>query len=427
MKAVRIGLCILFAFSVFAHGIVEVWSESILEIGASLLSVIWIFLAYRDPEITIQWNPLNWPILGFIGIGALQLVLHGSANPFFTRVELLRFSAYFIIFFLTSQAFRERDDFVKLTWFLVLLGFSVGLLGIIQYFTSPDTIYWIRSLPEGGTVFGPYVNRNHFAGFVELVAPVGLALLVFRGMRRELFAITGLLTIIPVGALIFSGSRGGIVCFAFEVAVLALLARTRKGLRGATMIAVAFVGMASIALIAWLGAGKAIERFSKTRIGDVTLSRRASMFRGAEHIFLDHPVKGVGLGTIVTVFPSYDTGYDGRVVDHVHNDYIEVLAETGILGGLCGVAFLWLLFTGARKSFTAEQGHFSRALHAGAIAALCGILLHSCVDFNLHIPSNALLFLLQAYLATSMPFPSEGPSPRRRQRTRERAFPQNEV
>ena len=151
------------------------------------------------------------------------------------------------------------------------------------------------------------------------------------------------------------------------------------------------------------------------------------MFRGAEHIFLDHPVKGVGLGAIVTVFPGYDTGYDGRVVDHVHNDYIEALAETGILGGLCGIAFLWLLFTGARRSFVAEQGHFSRALHAGAIAAVCGILLHSFVDFNLHIPSNALLFLLQAYLATSAPFPSEGPSSRRRQRTRERAFAQNEV
>ena len=259
----------------------------------------------------------------------LQLALRWTANPFFTRVELLRFSAYFIVFFLTAQVFREREDLVKLAWFLVLLGFSVSLLGIIQFLTSADTIYWMRSLPQGGTVFGPYVNRNHFAGFVELVAPVGLALLVFRGVRRELFAITGLLTIIPVGALIFSGSRGGIVCFAFELAVLALLARTRKGLRGATMIAVAFVGVASIALIAWLGAGKAIERFSKTRIGDVSLSRRASMFRGAEHIFLDHPVKGIGLGAIVTVFPVYDTGYDGRVVDHVHNDYIEALAETG--------------------------------------------------------------------------------------------------
>jgi hypothetical protein len=53
MKAVRIGLCVLLAFSVFAHGAVEVWSESILEIGASLLFIIWVFLAYRDPEITI--------------------------------------------------------------------------------------------------------------------------------------------------------------------------------------------------------------------------------------------------------------------------------------------------------------------------------------------------------------------------------------
>src|ERR1700751_5550291 len=427
MKAIRIGLCVLFAFSVFAQGVVEVWSESILEIGASLLFIAWVFLAYWDPEIEVHWSPLNWAFLGFIGIGLLQLALHWSANPFFTRVEMLRFSAYFIVFFLTAQAFREREDLVKLAWFLILLGFSVSLLGIIQLFTSPDRIYWMRSFPQSGAVFGSYVNRNHFAGFVELVAPVGLALLVFRGMRRELFAITGLLTIIPVGALILSGSRGGIVCFAFEVAVLALLARTRKGQWGATMIAVAFVGLASIALIAWLGAGKAIERFSKTRIGDVPLSRRASMFRGAEHIFLDHPVKGVGVGTIVTVFPGYDTGYDGLVVDHVHNDYIEALAEMGILGGLCGTAFLWLLFTGARRSFVADQGHFSTALHAGAIAAVCGILLHSFVDFNLHIPSNALLFLLQAYVATSAPLLPEGPSPRHRHRTRQRAFAENEM
>jgi O-antigen ligase len=371
------------------------------------LLVSWGVLAYRNPEEAIQWDSLNWPFLGFIGIGAMQLALHWSADPFLTRIELLRFAAYFIVFFLCAQVFREAADLVKLAWFLVFLGFSVGLLGIIQHFTSEGTIYWIRQLPQGGDVFGPYVNRNHFAGFVELVAPVGLALLVFRGVRRDLFPMAGLLTILPVGALILSGSRGGIVCFGFEVAVLALLARTRKGPQGATMIAVAFVALASLALIAWLGAGKAIERFSKTRIGDVTLSRRASMFRGAERIFFDHPLKGVGLGTIVTVFPGYDTGYDGLVVDHVHNDYIEALAETGLLGGLCGMAFLWLLFRGAWRSFTADQGHFSRALHAGAIAAVCGILLHSFVDFNLHIPSNALLFLLQSYLATSAPLPSQ--------------------
>ncbi|MGH9744578.1 MAG: O-antigen ligase family protein [Candidatus Acidiferrales bacterium] len=426
MRAIRIGICALLAFSVFAHGVVEVWSESLLEIGASILLMYWASLAYRDRKLVVHRSPLVWPLLGFLGIGVFQLVFHLTANPFLTRTELLRLTAYLVILFLTTQVFRERAEFVKLAWFLIFLGFSVGLLGIIQHFTSEGTIYWIRRLPQGGDVFGPYVNRNHFAGFVELVAPVGLGLLVFRGLRRDLFPLAGLLTILPVGALILSGSRGGIVCFAFEVGVLVLLARTRKGPEGATMVAIAFVALAAFALIAWLGAGKAIERFSRTRVGDVTNSRRASMFRGAEHIFFSHPVVGVGLGAIVSVFPQYDAGYDGLVVDHVHNDYAEALAETGLLGGLCGFAFLWLLYREARKSFTAEQGHFSRAIHAGAIAAVCGLLLHSFVDFNLHIPSNALLFLLMAYIATSAPIPSESSLPRRRTRRREEAFATSE-
>lgn len=427
MKTIRIGLCVLFAFSVFAHGVVEVWSESVLEVGASFLLVYWAAIAYWDSGTAIEWRPLNWPLLGFIGIGVVQLAFHWTANPFLTRTELLRLAACFIIFFLSAQAFRERSDLVKLAWFLIFLGFSVSLLGIIQHFTSEGTIYWVRHLPQSGDVFGPYVNRNHFAGFVELVAPVGMGLLVFRGLRRDLFPLAGLLTILPVGALILSGSRGGIVCFAFEVGVLALLARTRKGPEGPTMIAIGFITLAAFALIAWLGAGKAIERFSKTRLGDVSLSRRASMFQGAEHIFFDHPVKGIGLGAIVTVYPRYDTSYDGLVVDHVHNDYIEALAETGILGGLCGLAFLWMLFRDARKSFTAEQGHFSRALHAGAIVAACGFLLHSLVDFNLHIPSNALLFLLQTCIATSAALPSEAAAPRRHSRKREHAFAANDA
>jgi O-antigen ligase len=412
MTVIRIGLLFLFAFSVLAFGAVEVWAESLLEIGAAILLISWALLVYGEKQ-SIQWSPLNWPLLGFIAVGIAQLVFHWTANPFLTRLELLKLVAYFIVFFLAGQAFRERADLVKLAWFLLALGFSVALLGIIQHFTSVGTIYWFRQLTEGGDVFGPYVNRNHFAGFVELVAPVGLSLLVFRGVHRELFPMVGLLTIIPIAALILASSRGGIVSFAFEVAVLVLLARTQRGLGGARILAIGVVALAAVVLIAWLGAGTAIERLSKTRAGEVTVSRRASMFRGAEHVFFDHPIKGAGLGTTVIVYPRYETIYDRRIVDHVHNDYIETLAETGILGGLCGLAFLWQLYREARKSFVAEQGHFSRALHAGAIAAVCGLLLHSWVDFNLHIPSNALLFLLQAFLATSPPLPSEAPARRR--------------
>ncbi len=126
MKIVRISLCVLFAFSVLAHGVVEVWSESLLEIGASALLVYWTVIVYRDtePDTAIQWSPLNWPLLGFVIIGVIQLVFHSTANPFLTRTELLRLAAYFIIFFLSVQAFRERADLVKLAWFLIFLGFS---------------------------------------------------------------------------------------------------------------------------------------------------------------------------------------------------------------------------------------------------------------------------------------------------------------
>ena len=429
MKFIRAGLLLLFAFAVLAFGSVEVWSASLLEIGAGILFIGWAAIVFLDPGVPIEWNPLNWPLAGFLAIAIIQLALHITPYPFLTRVELLKLAAYFLIFFLSTQAFRQRRDLTNLAWFLVFLCFFVSLLGIIQHFTAESKLYGLRPLSEGGDPFGPFVNRNNFAGFVELTLPAGLALMIFRGLRRDMFPLAGLLTIVPMGAMVLSGSRGGIVSFGFQIAVLALLARSRKGPQGPRLAALAIVGFASLALVVWLGAGKAIERFSTFHPGEVSLARRGTMVRGAAHMFFDHPIVGTGVGSLVAVYPRYETLYDGKVVDHVHNDYMELLAETGILGAACGVVFLWLLFRQARNCFGAEQGHFSRAVHAGATAALCGLLLHSFVDFNLHIPSNALLFLLQAHLATTSPLPSEGAPTRRRARTRdaedesERALP----
>jgi hypothetical protein len=420
MKAIRIGLCALFTIAVFAYGAVEVWSQSILEIGAGFLFMVWAVIAYRDRNIKLIWNPLGWPLLGLLAIGALQLIFRITSDPFATRVEALKLISYFLIFFLSTQVFRQRQDLNSLVWFLMFLCFSVSMFGIVQRFTSDGTIYFQKL--TAGDPFGPFVNRNHFAGFAELTVPIGLALMIFRGLRRDMFALASLLTIVPVGALILSGSRGGIVGFAFELVVLGLVARSRKrGPEPPRLAALALVGLAAIALIGWLGASKAIERFSTLHAGDVSLGRRSTMARGAANIFLRYPIAGCGLGSLITVYPRFETFYDGLIVDHVHNDFIELLAEMGSLGGLCGFAFLWILFRDSRKCLDAEQGHFSRAIHAGAATGVAGLLVHSMVDFNLHIPSNALLFLLQAHLSTVPPLPSEaGRSERRRIRTRER-------
>jgi O-antigen ligase len=423
MTAIRTGLLLLVAFSVLAFGAVEVWSTSVVEIGAAGLLVTWAVLALVRPELKIDWNPLNWPLLGLVCLGLIQLLFHTTVYPYLTRTEVMRFTAYAIIFFLATQAFRTRSELTQVAWFLVCIGFLVSLFGIIQHFTSNGKIYWYRALPLGGDLFGPYVNRNDFAGFVELAVPVGLGLMVFRGLRRDLFPLATLLTIVPVSALVLSGSRGGIVSFLFEIGVLALLVRRRRSKEGPKMAAVGIVALAAIALIAWIGAGKAIERFSNLPSTDISMNRRFSMARGAMGIVREYPLAGSGLGTLVVAYPPHETVYDGKVVEHVHDDYMELLAEGGLWGGICGLAFLILLFRGARKSFEAEQGHFSRALHAGAIVALSGLLLHSFVDFNLHIPSNALLFLLQAQLATCAPLAAPIRSGRTHRRSRHDSDP----
>jgi hypothetical protein len=406
MKTLRVGLCVLLAFAVLAHGAVEVWSESIVEILAALLLFVWTVLALRNPRLEIRWNPLNWPLLAFCAIAGLQLLFRATAYPFLTRADLLRAGTCWIVFFLVTQAFQARSELQGLAWFLVLFCFAVALEAIVQYFTAGDEIYWFRLIASGVRPFGPYVNRNDFGGFIELTLPTGLALLMLRGLRRDLVPMTTVLTLVPISAVILSSSRGGIIGVAVEICVLAAFRLGRRGPERLRLGPVAAAIIAAALLIGWVGAGNAMARFMPGHATGVPFGKRLSMTRGAIDIFLAHPLSGAGLGTTVAVYPRYETMYDGKLVDHVHDDYAEALAETGVLGGACGVAFLFLLFRDARRSFIAEQGNFSRALHAGAIAALAGLLQHSFVDFNLHIFSNALLFLLQASLATAPPVAS---------------------
>jgi len=157
-----------------------------------------------------------------------------------------------------------------------------------------------------------------------------------------------------------------------------------------------------------LGIGVALERFASYKGLEVSEGRRVGMLHGTMRIFRDHPVLGTGMGTLQEVFPPYETIYDGLIVNHSHNDYAEALAETGAIGGVCYLAFLALLFWNAWRILVADQDDRNLAYHAGALVACSGLLVHAIVDFNFHIPSNALLFLVQSALATSaLPLPSE--------------------
>jgi O-antigen ligase len=398
MSAIRAGICALVAFAVLSYGAVETWSQAALAIGTAALLVLWGVRVARRREYELRGNWLLVPLAGLVLVVIAQRVFRLSAYPYVTQVSLLDWLAYWILFFLAVQTFRTVKQWRSFFWFLLALGFVVSLIGIAQFFTSPEKLYWMQPLHHGGNPFGPFVNRNNFAGFVELVAPSGLALLLLGAVRAERVPFVAVLTVIPMAALALSASRGGIVSFVCQLALLLLLLWSYRPGRQHLRVALGLAALAAL-LVAWVGVSRAVRRFTMAGETHIGFQKRIEMIRGTWRIFLDHPVVGTGMGTLETVYPRYETEYDGRVVNHTHNDYLEFLSDTGVVGGICGLAFLLLLLWGGFTNVRRAQNRLARAFHAGALVSCAGLMVHGLVDFNLHIPSNALLFILLAYFA----------------------------
>ena len=400
MKFLRVGICALVAFAVAAHGGVEDWARAVLEIGAGLLFLAWSLWLYFNRDEQPVFSPLL-PPLAALAIAVLgQLFFRGTASPYNTRVEVLLLLADLMVLFLAVQAFRTLEDWRDFVWFGMFFGFLVSLFAILQHLTSSGKLYWFRELRSGGNPFGPYVNRNHFAGFAELVLPLALVPLVLGRVRRERWPVVGLFAVLPVGALLLSASRGGIVSFGVELGVLALVMILRRTI-GKQLLAGAAILLVALLLVSWLGLGQILQRLSTVQLLEVTAGKRASMRADTWRIFLDHPFAGTGLGTLQIVYPPYETLYDGKIVNHTHNDYLEALAETGIAGGLCCAWFIGVLLAKSVKRLRQLNNSFAGTLQLSGFVACTGFLVHTFVDFNLHIPANALLFFLMAHLATA--------------------------
>jgi O-antigen ligase len=416
VKAIRIGIPVLIAFAVLAHGAVEPWSEAVLEIGAGLLLVIWAVEAAVRGRLSLRWNALLVPVGGLAALALVQWAAGMTVYAYSTELETLRLAAGLILLFLTVQAFRTPGEWKNLAWFLMSLAFAVSLFGIVQYFTWNGKLYWMRTLHNGGSPFGPFVNRNDFAGFVELILPLGLALLVLDGERQERRLLVTLFAVFPAAALVLCASRAGIVVFSCELVMLGVLVWF-YGRRSQRWLLLGVAGVIAV-LAGWLGVGHSFARFSGREGTDISMVQRFSMSQDTWHIFLAHPVAGTGMGTLEIAYPRFQTHYIGLIVNHAHDDYVELLSDGGILGGAFGLAFLFVLFRRGVRNLRRARSPVSRSLYAGGLVACTGLLLHEFVDFNLHIPSNAIIFLVIAAMTTSLlPEPIAKP--------RHRSFPRH--
>ncbi len=217
MRFFRVVICALLTFSVLAYGGVEEWSQAVVEIGLAWLVVFWALRQYQRQSERVQLSPLFMPLASLTLLVFLQVVFHTTASQYYTRVELQLLIANLSLLLLLTEAFYRSSHMRGLVWFLMTLGFLVSIFGILQHLTFNGKLYWFRVIHYGGFPFGPYVNRNHFAGFAEMVIPFALVPLVLGKVRRERLFLVALFALVPIVALLLSASRGGIVSFAVQL------------------------------------------------------------------------------------------------------------------------------------------------------------------------------------------------------------------
>ena len=394
-----------------AFGAVVPWAWMALGLVAALALFLWALGSVQQGKLRIIWSPLYVPLGMFFLLGVAQYAAWLTLDRSETRQALILLAVDLAFFFLTIQLFAGVPPWTLYVFGLVVLAFAgaLGLFAILQDTSGASRIYGVVETP-GGALFGPYVNRDHFAGLMEMLIPVAIFSLVGRGGRSSLATSTLCVSAVTLGlaSLLLSGSRGGLLALSGEIAIAAGVLRragARTMQRRRLAMAAAFALLAGAMLFAYVDPGWVAKRLGSVAYVDSTWAEwtgtRQKMARDALHMWRDHPLLGVGLGDFETAYPRYQSFPSDEWIDHAHNDYVEVLAETGLVGALLILSalafFLRLAFRDGGRHIQSQAGW----IRLGATLACSGMLVHSLLDFNLHIPANAAWFAVLAGIATA--------------------------
>jgi O-antigen ligase len=336
-----------------------------------------------------------------------------SIEPSSTRTHLLIVVTCSAAFCFAQLVSKDRRRKKRLIFSFVALGCFEAFYGLFQYLTGWQQIFTYVKKYDLAEATGTYINRNHYAGFLEMVLPFSLALVFYeyaklgRHQRHSTPMMKKIITrksfqrlifwfstaVVLFAALVFSRSRMGILAAGSSLIAIVGLASASR-LRGRMLLALsAFFLITSSSLAMWIGPGPITERFQSVgqeySLGDQS---RLSIWRDDLKLIRSHPWFGTGLGTFPIAFTAVQTTFLGQFVNHAHNDYLELVSDLGIPAVL--VLFPSILFILARSVRTSlvAPGNFDRMVALGCSGSIVAMVLHAMADFNLYIPANALVF-----------------------------------
>jgi O-antigen ligase len=344
---------------------------------------------------------------------AWQTISYSAGNALAWWVFLLSLGLFFLV---VRHLCQERKHLKRLVFIMIAIGIVEAIYGLIQALVPSMGVLWVDYVQAYlGTARGSFINRNNFAGFLEMIWPLALGVaLAMTGRGHSLKAALGsdhlnrqalmaLGIIVLLLALILTRSRAGILSGIVGLLTFSSMARTgMQGVARPTRIVLGGILVLLCIYITSIGVGPIMQRFLALP-GDS--HSRMEIWRDSLAMIKDHP-QGIGLRNYGNVFPVYNRSLaSDKTVDHAHNDYLQLLIETGWIGFIAMAgAFLTFLVKSARriKKLDYNRDPLRFYLAVGAFSGLISMGVHSLVDFNLQIPANCLYFVvLMAVLSAS--------------------------
>jgi O-antigen ligase len=310
----------------------------------------------------------------------------------------------------------SRESANLLTAGIVILGVILAALGIIQRATFNGKIYGFWELVQGGSPFGPFVNRNHFAGWMLMVIPLSLGhffALVPRGRQGShpgfrstilWFAtdqasraiLTGFAILVMCLSLVLTMSRSGMMSLAFAMVIGGIVMARHQPRTSRRGFALGYVLFVTLSVAAWVGFDQIVARFGDE--STLTGGHRLEIWRGTVRIARDFWLTGTGFNTYGVSTTHYQFAPPGRHLREAHSDYLQLASEGGMLLGIPIVFAIIAFSVEVRRRLRDDVGSIWW-IRIGAITGLMAVGVQSLGEFSLQMPANAAMFAVVAGLA----------------------------
>jgi O-antigen ligase len=452
------AVALVLAWGAFAFGAVYSWAFWPLAIGSCACGVAGLVLPFAGARgrgvrglvalawclsvvaaaILIQLTPVSLDLLARLSPRAQALVSQldvsfaaglGSRHavtisPAATVTALLLYLAFALLMLGVARvaSLTGPRPFAAA---VCALGIVMALVGIISKPLYAGKIYGFWEPLMGGRPFGPFVNPNHFAGWMLMALPVTFGLLcatlarsaagVKEGWRARVLwlssrhasetVVLAAAAVVMAVSLVLTMSRSGMIAFAFSVAITGWFSMRRLAGRSKRALAAVYLAAVVLLAVAPVGADAITARFGSANPADINM--RLPIWRDTTAIIRDFWLTGTGLNTygIATLF--YQTAEPDYHLREAHNDYLQLAAEGGLLLSIPIACAMVVFVMQVRRRFQGSRGS-SYWVRLGAVTGIVAVALQSIVDFSLQMPGNAALFALLGGLALHHDRPMRG-------------------